>query len=309
MAAKMELKPAKPILKPYYTLEAAFNRLVSLGADLTDPSDLLLIAKHNKIDIQLLSDEPMVIVPLSHIIYSKKLNINEINHVKRKLNQICSSDNLGEDFFEEIVNSLDKTFVLYREFMCIDFSTSIMMLKPVIIDLESLDLADYDPAIYLNPESYYVNEQYFNGIILDDTPYLVVDEMFLIADALGLDLMSYREPIMFGMPATQEVYNSIKNARYVISDESLAEFEQFELGFNHGLDYEFKPQKKITPNIIAYNQQRQQNLTPDPDDVQAKYNELHAQNPKHSKDQLHQKLAKHFNTSVSTIKRRLKLTK
>lgn len=133
MAAKMELKPAKPILKPYYTLEAAFNRLVSLGADLTDPSDLLLIAKHNKIDIQLLSDEPMVIVPLSHIIYSKKLNINEINHVKRKLNQICSSDNLGEDFFEEIVNSLDKTFVLYREFMCIDFSTSIMMLKPVIV--------------------------------------------------------------------------------------------------------------------------------------------------------------------------------
>lgn len=85
MATKMDLKPAKPILKPYYTLEAAFERLVSLGADLTEPSDLLLLAQHEKITILVLLTDMVSIVSPSDIISISNLSSSEKEMIQKEL--------------------------------------------------------------------------------------------------------------------------------------------------------------------------------------------------------------------------------
>lgn len=335
MAAKMELKPAKPILKPHYTLSEALQRLQSLGADIYSEQDLIDIALGGKIKIELLVTESLLLLTEDSDTIGCFLTEDEKAELEKKIfasinpEDILVQQETDPDLYDfnfdpfaelphvsRLLTALSKRLVFSANNPIYSKKNEIKYLEPSLVG----NLVDYlnDKWLLFKPVTgilIQAEQRGYARATINGTNYLSIKDISF--ELMLCDL----EPITKSHPETEKVLTligyldptpiqqAIDARQLVITRKTLSEFEQFELGFNHGLDYEFKPQKKIAPNIIAYNQQRQQNLTPDPDDVQAKYNELHAQNPKQSKNQLHQKLAKHFDTSVSTIKRRLKAIK
>lgn len=322
MAAKMELKPAKPILKPHYTLSEALQRLESLGADIYSEQDIIELDQQGLLRIELLVYSPLTLVHVDSETLLTRLSQEEKNEKAKILTEL--KKNLETFDQNDFMPIFDQALLLSLLDRCIVYSESQTyhlggitptILTPTELCSEKLysDRISWIKTVNFVGGHMHPNSDGFCKVKINEAYYY---NLFTLYD-YGIEKIfppitnpDTKKQLEFkGILYEGNIREAIEHKNMIIRKHELSKFEQEVLGYDHRLNLEPQLSKKTAPNIIAYNQQRQQNLPPHPNDVQAKYNELHAQNPKQSQSQLYQRLAKHFDTSVSTIKRRINTTK